>query len=973
MKNPFCLRGLTALVVATAYAGVFCSPSSAAEYLEDDARLSGEQIHVFSDNGERVSVVLGSFRLSVGEVDLSGRDAVVWIVDRGAGPIARRDITVYIEGDAKVVEGGTTTTDSSMLVTVRHHGRLTAVGSVSQRSLKDFPLYRRAQETRQRQHEPAETSAGPDRPLRQPPPLVTQPSEPDLPETRPTEPDTQPADVSDEEPPDQPAEPVEVERPRPTAPVNFRADSFSMQMLDEHRRVTIARGNVYLSQGDAESDLFLELRSQSAVVFSEQRPPREAPRDPRAPYAPDVQAISAGDMEELVTGVYLAGDVVISRGERMLRGPKAYYDFTTDRALVTDAVFRSVQEQRDIPIYIRADQARALSVRETWFRNAKVSTSDFETPGYHIGASTAYLMDTTPYDPRTGEKLAEQSYHGRFTHATFNVLDVPLLYWPYSTGDFQEGHTALRKAQVGSHGQYGFGVETEWHLFRLLGLVRPEGYNAELELNWYERGPFIGTDISYSRDNYSGYSLAYLLDDQDGNDDFGRERENIDAPGFRGRLLMRHKHLLPRDWRIQMEISYLCDRNFLEAFFPSEFFAGKEQETLLYAKKQRDNWAFTALAKARLNNFLTQTESLPEVGLHWIGQPLLGNALTFFHESRIGRKRYRPDDGLSANSSDLHVRADTRNELNLPLKAGPVNIVPYVVGRATWWDDSPDGNNQCRLYGQIGARANTHLYRVFDSVNSRLWNLNRLRHIVTPEAAVFFSDTGGVNPDDVWPMEPGIEQRIHRTHGFQAGLRQRLQTKRGTGDEQHTVDWMRLNVMAGFFDNAPGGIPSDGIYFTSRPEYGIHRNHVNTDYTWHISDSTTFLADSNYDLDDGEFGRVSAGLAVVRDPRLRYYAGVRHINDLDSTIGSFGARYRLSRKYTVSAFQQYDFEFNGGRNMSTSVTLTRKLPRWYAATTFSYDERTGDVSVYLTLWPEGVPEFRVGSGRMSLLGASDMN
>ncbi|MFP3938286.1 MAG: hypothetical protein ACLFVW_08080, partial [Phycisphaerae bacterium] len=879
----------------------------------------------------------------------------------------------YIEGEAKVIEGDSSTSDSSMLVTVQHHGRLTAVGSVSQRSLKDFPLYRRANAARDRQGQQPEEPARPERPARPAPPLVTQPGVTEQPDTRPARPETEDDETQQPQPPTQPEEPVEVERPRPSAPVNFRADSFSMQMTDENRRVTIARGNVYLSQGQTDSDLFLELRSQSAVVFSEQRPVEQQQRDSRVPYSPDLQPIADGDTEEVVTGVYLAGDVVISRGERMLRGPRAYYDFTTDRALVTDAVFRIIQEQRDIPVYIRADEARALSVRETWFRDAKVSTCDFETPSYHVGVSTAYLMDTTPYDPRTGEKLAERSYYGRFTNATFNVLDVPLLYWPYATGDFQEGHTALRKAQVGSHGQYGFGVETEWHLFRLLGLVRPEGYNAELELNWYDRGPFIGTDISYSRDNYSGYSLAYLLDDQDGNDDFGRERENVEAPGFRGRLLMRHKHLLPRDWQVQAELSYLCDRNFLEAFFPGEFYAGKEQETLLYAKKQRENWAVTGLLKARINNFLTQTESLPEVGFHWIGEPLLDDKLTFFHESRLGRKRYRPDDDLSADSSDLHVRADTRNELDLPLKAGPVNLTPYVVGRATWWEDSPSGNSECRLYGQTGARANTHLYRIFNSVHSRLWNLNRLRHIVTPEAAVFFSDSGGVSPQDVWPMEPGIEQRINRTHGFQAGLRQRLQTKRGSGNEQHTVDWMRLNVMAGFYDNAPGGIPSNGRYFTSRPEYSVARNHVNADYTWHISDATTFLADTNYDLDDGEFGRVSAGLAVVRNPRLRYYAGVRHVNDLDSTIGSFGARYKLSEKYTVSAFQQYDFEFDGGRNMSTSITLTRKLPRWHAGTTFSYDERTGDVSFYLTLWPEGIPEFRVGSGRMSLLGASDMN
>ena len=110
-----------------------------------------------------------------------------------------------------------------------------------------------------------------------------------------------------------------------------------------------------------------------------------------------------------------------------------------------------------------------------------------------------------------------------------------------------------------------------------------------------------------------------------------------------------------------------------------------------------------------------------------------------------------------------------------------------------------------------------------------------------------------------------------------------------------------------------------------------------------------------------------------RDPRLRYYLGARYLDDLNSCVGTAGFNYELTRKYSFSLFQQYDFQYEGGHNLATSATITRKWPRWYTSFTFTYDQATDDIALYLTLWPEGVPEVQIGSGRMSLLGRSDQN
>ena len=945
-----CILAAACLLMPAAGAG------GKVEYVHEDARITGKSINSFTDAGEQISVVLGNFKLTMGRRVLSGRDAVIWIRSVKAGNTVRHRMIVYIEGQATIVEpNGTSTNDRMMLVTIHHDGRIDAAGAMSPRALGDFPLYKRALGVR---HRAARKDAGK-------PEAQTRPARPRAPELI----------VGAEPPARKPVEtPPGPETLLQVHPVHFHADSFRSEKRGK-QRTTIARGNVYLSQGNPDSDLFLELRSQSAVLFSKQvdQAQTRPAKDTRSPLSPQVPS----GAREVIVGAYLEGDVVIARGERYLRGERAYYDFMTDRALVPNAVFRTVQGQRDIPVYIRAEEARVLSARELFFRNAKVSTSDFYTPSYHIGASRVYLRDQVPYDKETGERLGPPNWHADMRDATFNVRGLPLTYWPRVTGDFQQGHTPLRRVRVGRGGGFGTGVETEWHLFRLLGMVKPEGVRSYLDLDLYQRGLVAGIDTEYAREDYSGYSLLYGVIDSKGEDDFGDRREDIEAPKQRGRVTARHKHQLPDDWELQFELSYICDRNFMEQYFPEEFHAGKPQETLIYAKKQRDNWAVTSLLQYRMNRFDTQTESAPDLALFLLGEPLWNDRLTFFSESRAGFKRWRPDKATKTSTrtdSDILGRIDTRNQIDLPLRFGPVSVVPYAVGRITAWCDSPVDGEYFRPYAQVGARAKMDIWRVYENARSRLFDVNRLKHIITPEAAFFLADTP-VQPDKLFPMDPSVEQHLARTSGATFGVRQRLQTKRGGNDEQEPeiVDWMRLDLIAAFFDTEYATVPSDGRYFWSNPEYSLARNHIYAEYFWQISDAMSFTADANLDTDRGILARSGMELRVQRDPRLAYFMGLRTIHDLDVAVGTFGFKYQINRKYAVSFAEQYDFDFDGSKNLFTTFTITRKLPRWYAAVSVTYDQTENDLGMFLTLWPEGVPEVRISGGRMSLLGSSDRN
>lgn len=977
----FAVPVLAVPILVMALGLLMAVPAAAADltYIQEDATLAGQTMHVFEDAGEQVTIVVGGFRLEVGKRTVSGREAVLWIKEYKFGQGARRDIILYVKGNARILEpDGAATGDQSMLVALHQQGRLAATGpgggriNLARQSLVDDPLYLEALTVRQKSsaRRPGETTVSL-------PPILT------LPATGPAVPTT---------PAPRPTPPAATQPKKPAKPklpqaVTFRFDKMTVQEVRElepgqPRHAIVVQGNVHLTQGDLHSDLFLELQSQSAVVFTETVGP-EAKRK-ATPYAPPMVGMTGAGGGEGVAGVYLEGNVIIARGEKTMTAKAAYYDFVHDQAYVVEPIFRTIQAQRNIPIYIRADEARVLSANEAWFKNARLTTSDFHTPEYHIGASEMLFKDATEYD-ETGKQVSERKYQGTLKNETFNLWGVPVAWWPYSESEFQEGTIPLRRASLGSTADMGFGVETEWDLFRLLGLIQPDGATATLDLNAYANGVIGGVDTKYARRDaqrqYSGYWKFYGIVDSTRKDTFGPERKDLPAPEDRGWAMMRHKELLPQDVELQFELSYLSDRNFLERYFPSEFFAGKEQETLLYAKKQRDNWAVSSLLQARVNNFLTQAESYPDLAFFLIGESLLGDRLTYFNESRAGVKRWRPDDDSGQRPGPVLGRADTRNELDWPLQAGPIKVVPYAVARGTAWSASPDptgdtnnGGGEGRPYGQAGVKAQTHVWRVYDDVDNRLLDLHKLKHEMTPQVAGFVSGDGGVGPADLFPMDPGIEQHLGQVNAASLALYQRLMTKRGTADNPVSVDWMRLDVMASFYDNhdIPVG-PADGRFFLSRPEYSLPRDAVNSEYTWNLSDATAFLSDLNYDIESAGFGRADAGFAVTRDPRLRYYFGWRYIRDLDASVGTLGTNYQINKKYSVSLFEQYDFLYDNGRNLATSLSLIRKFPRWYGAFTFAYDQRNQDVTVFVTFWPEGVPEVRLTGNRVNVLGQSSNN
>lgn len=929
---------------------------------ETNLELFGKFAYTWTmPDGTRVIEVLGEFSARMGQYKLSSRDGVLWFNDQQWQNRSYLDMEIFLWQGAEIVQpAGTTESGPAILVTLRTFGKLVLnVDSHVAMSDAESSLFQEGQKARGL--------------LGVAPPAAADESESPL-QIAPT------------------LEKMVLAQPKVSQRVEYSAQETIHETIDG-QSVIVAIGEVMVSQGSpAKSGEYLELRADAAVLYlkadevsaalpglmgeeesakeQKRREDRKSPPDDGPPL-PEKKPEGPEAAAQWVSAVYLEGDVVLMRGQRMIRASRLYYDFDAEKALILDVVMRALEESRNLPIYVRAEHARQLSPTEYQAEKAQITTSEFHTPHMAVGAGKVYLQDRTPRNER-GEIIGVQAGTYKAYNTTLNVEGTPIAYWPFSQGDFSRDRMAFRSAKFGYESDFGAVFETRWYLFNLLGLEQPEGYDATLKLDYFtKRGPGVGVDLDYETEDYFGLLRTYYIKDS-GEDDLGGDRGGEPDHPNRGRALWRHRQYLPKGWELSLEAAYLSDDQYLEAFERNEWENAKEQETALYLVKRQDNWQFSTLANWRINEFLTQTEHLPESKFSLIGEPL-GDIATAYSESRVGVVRYRGDERRVFNgasrfwdntgSTGSVIRGDTREELTFPVpEIGPVKLTPFVAGRATGWDDSIDhqgGGGTSRMFGTYGLKANTLFSKVDDSVESRLLDLHRLRHIVKVDGALWNAHANQA-PMELTPFDGGVED-IDDFGGGTVGVRQKWQTQRGGPGRWRTVDWIIFDVEAGFFSDAQESERTHGDYIYSRPEDSISSNFLAMNFQYRLSDSTVVVYDGVYDTNRGNMGTSNISLAVEREPRMAYFVGWRYIHDTNSSLVGAGANYKLNEKHTVGIREYYDIDL--GRNYTTEVVYIRRWPRWYTAVAFNVDRSTKDIGINLSIWPEGAPQIGLGSKR----------
>jgi hypothetical protein len=781
-------------------------------------------------------------------------------------------------------------------------------------------------------------------------------------------------------------------------PITFRAPGQLETMTTRDGKLAlILSGGVTLLQ-ERKNGALMELQSDRAVLFTNIEKLTDLQKEGDGPKTLE-QSIRSGYLEGDVRMIFTPAPGTTSKmGEQRLSSAHAFYDFTTDRAILTDVVMHATSAKVPVPMIVRAETVRMLSRTDTQAEyeatHAVLTTSEFATPSFGLAASKVYIREEPSNDPEVG---AETTYTAH--NVTMQGFGIPFFYMPAAAGTISND-LPLRSMAFGDDTRFGPYASTTWALFPSIGRPTPKDLDIAYTVGyWGYRGPGAGLEGKYGGEyisdpakdpwSFQGKVQSFFVYDQ-GVDQLGGDRRDVSPEDeFRGHAVWEHQQFLPGDWQVQLRAGWVSDPNFLEEWVRREFYDDDPHDLSLYAKKQTDTEAFTILGTVQPNGFVTdsdlyenqfEVERYPEITYHRIGDSPFGDRFTFFSDNSVSALRFNrssatlADLGYPANVSpgipslglvgatgvpnvpeDTTYRGDFRQELDYPLTLGQIKAVPYVMERYTSYSTSPMGQTENRFYEGAGTRISTAFWKVNDTAESDLFDIHRIRHVVEPEVNLFTS-ASSVDADNLYIYDEDVD-RINDITAAQLALHQTWQTKRGGPGRWRNVDFLTWNVEGDFFANAPPDRELDpsnfrGLFYDSLPEASIPRDAINSDAQWRLSDTLIIMGDESYNVDNDRLATGSLGMAVQRDPRVSYFFGVRYIDPLDSTIGTATVIYQMSKKYELALSQSYDF--SGTSNVDSSVEVTRHFDKFWMSVRVYHDSINDQGGIGFLIYPEGL-------------------
>jgi len=445
----------------------------------------------------------------------------------------------------------------------------------------------------------------------------------------------------------------------------------------------------------------LQIEAQRAIVFLEGQIKENEEADPNPVGVIDPSRIEAGR----VRGVYVEGDVVATDGKYTIRGPKIYYDVRNNRAVIIDAVFFTYDQDRGLPLYVRAQSLRQESRRQFKAERARFSASAFFEPEFSIGAQSITVTQedveippsetaSSPLPTRAGLRLPgaasdDISFATRpamtrtrtkveASGITLNAGELPFFYVPTFEGDPED--VPLRDVRIENSSGSGPAIKTRWDLLSLMPswLERQEGENRRFDLlaqYYFERGAALGADSQWSSEDSRGKFFAYSIIEDNGSDFLKagsrRERRN----DTRGMFLGEQTWTLDDQWSLFAEGAYLGDETFVDAFAENLAESRREFATQTVLTRSEGNTAFSTRFKASLNDFVANewllqskgysVAKLPEIAYtrqadRLFGESWLGDA-TWTHEYRYSMLSMQFDEVFARERGfdrpDLSTRA----------------------------------------------------------------------------------------------------------------------------------------------------------------------------------------------------------------------------------------------------------------------------------------------------------------------------
>jgi len=709
--------------------------------------------------------------------------------------------------------------------------------------------------------------------------------------------------------------------------------------------------------------------------------------------------------------LYLEGDIVFKQGDRIIYADSMYYNVGMERGLVLDAeAITPIPNSMGI-IRLKADVMQQVAKGNFIAFDAAITSSRLGVPRYWLQSQQLTLreQEQVETDPSGGSIIRHESFVDSRNNFVY-LSGVPVLYWPKFSSSLDRPTSYVSSVGISSDGVFGTQYLLDLDLIQLLGIQSAaSGIDWDLSLDYFtDRGFAVGTNLDYhdsslfGADNLAtGLLDAWFIRDS-GTDTLGSLRRDLTPETRnRGRTLLRHRQTLGTSSELTAEIGWVSDRNFLEQFLENEWDQDPDHRSEIHLRRYHHSHLLDFSVSARLNDFYTTTEKLPQLDHYLLGGSLLGERLTVSGHTKVGYQRLNQADApvdpaeaglyspVPGQVSAKGLVATTRQEVSLPFQVGPVRLVPNLSGEAAHYGQDVAGQPITRLLGQAGVTASLSAWKTDPAIQSALLNVRGLAHKVEWVAGYHYaasdvnldqlplydslddnaqeqfrsryitSDFGGVLDPQFDPRYFALRQGFQwlvaspsdviaaDLQQFRLGLHQRWQTKRGLQGKERIVDLLQFDIDTSLFNRSDQHNFSETIGPTT---YNL---------AYHVGDRVAFLSDGYFDFFSSGLQTISAGLQTSRPSLGEFYVGLLSIRGpISSTVARANFDYRLNEKWIASAGTAYDFDETG--NIGQTLALTRIGESMLLRVGVNVDEGRDNVGVGFSIEPRFWPSPRLG-------------
>jgi hypothetical protein len=652
-----------------------------------------------------------------------------------------------------------------------------------------------------------------------------------------------------------------------------------------------------------------------------------------------------------VVEVFLDGNVTIEEGGELVVGAQSILlEGSSGKLTIVDGSWRTAFEQETVQI--RFNIMRRLRDGTHEIENLTYTTCDYAHAHWGVDTPWAVLIP---------------SPDGRILKTGLNtgwVGDVPLAFGPSLYLNIDRSLPPLRRVEFGQSREFGTEIETVWgadasefltdFASSVLGVDEPVSGKWKVELaNYSSRGVFLQPEWSWSTEMSHGRLMASTIRDNNDQDYLptpvsaglgGRIEDQT-----RGRFELEHRTRIDDNRTIDVELSYLSDRGFLEEYYEAESRIDKPPETYVSYRDVESNRAFTVIAKGRANDFLDVIEYLPKIERREVGEPISwlgGGFLTSLDSASFARHRDEsPKEGVASpvvplpshSRSNESVRIGTARSIHWPFDLGPDRIVLSagvdVTAFSNRFQDDPSTplimettRDGLLRHALIGGVSWSQTWSGSRPAQSDTWNIDGLRHIVEP--SVSFNSvlelnhrphTDGVSPHGAGDLISIDDvEALDKRQQFIVGVRHRLQTHR----RNQTVTILDSEVFMPIYPNERRDNPNEPdtngyVVVLSRWTPGADLWGLRTGrFSWHatldlndtsrpVKSSTTYRAQ----IGEGKTVQISENVA-------RFAAFSR----------TYGVEWELTPRWSGAVFVHHDIL--NKTTASQSLILRQRAHKW---------------------------------------------